>query len=112
MNHRQPEKPKASPRAVGKMRIELHPKQDARGPASDVDLTILTDTRPIKLRGIVACEQRPGWVTLDVPSLEAWAEPLKWVTPPERERIESAEFYQLLREHVTRKWAARRPVPG
>ena len=59
-----------------------------------------------RLRGIVVREPRPGWVTLEVPPLEAWEEPLRWLTREERERerIESPEFYQTLQEHLTRKY--------
>lgn len=53
-------------------------------------------------------EPRSGWVVLDVPPLEAWAERLRWLTPAERERVESAEFYQLLQQHVTRRFLASR----
>jgi site-specific recombinase XerD len=111
-NRHQASKPDAPARSVGKMRIDLHPRQEATGPAADVDLTILCHPRPIRLKGIVVREPRAGWVALEVPPLEAWEEPMKWLTPPQRERIESAEFYDLLRKCVASRWAARRPVPG
>ncbi len=96
------------PKPVGQMRIEmkLRESQENSPLSADVELEILTKPRPIKLRGIEVRESRPGWVTLEVPSLESWEEPLKWLTPQERERIESPEFYQHLQEHLTRKFLA------
>ena len=55
---------------------------------------------------------RPGWITLEVPHLEAWEKRLCWLTPPQRERIESPEFYQLLQQHVGRKYLAMKPGAG
>ena len=43
--------------------------------------------------------------------LEAWAEPLRWLTPVERERVESAQFYQLLQQHVTHRYLAAKALP-
>jgi hypothetical protein len=53
--------------------------------------------QPVKLDGEVALEAGPGWLSLDLPPLEVWAEPLK-----QRKRIESPEFYRLLQQEVTR----------
>ena len=94
------------PKPVGQMRIEmkLHEPQQNAPPSADVVLEILTKPRSIHLRGIEVREPRPGWVTLEVPPLETWKEPLRWLTPQERERIESPQFYQLLQEHLTRKF--------
>ena len=96
------------PKPVGRLRAELTLSRDApQGtPAADVVLHILTEPRPIRLRGIVVREPRPGWVTLEVPPLEAWQEPLRWLTPQERERVESPDFYRLLQEQLS--WRTRR----
>ena len=91
------------PKPVGRLRVELELREDDRGVA-DVTLEILTQPRSIRFRGIVVREPRPGWVTLEVPPLEAWEEPLRWLTREERERVESPEFYQTLQEHLTRKY--------
>jgi len=88
------------------MRIELtlRDRQQNATPSADVVLEILTQPRSIRLRGIEVSEPRPGWVTLAVPPLEFWEEPLRWLTPEERERLESPEFYLLLQEHLTRRF--------
>jgi hypothetical protein len=95
------------PKPVGRLRVELNLRKDDRGVA-DVALEILTQPRSIRLRGIVVREPRPGWVTLEVPPLEMWEEPLRWLTREERERVESPEFYQTLQEHLTRKYLSAR----
>ncbi len=64
------------------------------------------------LSGIVIRETRPGWMTLEVPPLEAWEQPLRWVTPVERERIESPQFYRSLEYHLTAKFLAQRMGTG
>jgi hypothetical protein len=43
---------------------------------------------------------------MEVPPLEKWEQPMRWLTPEQRERIQSPEFYQLLQTHVTRKYLA------
>jgi integrase/recombinase XerD len=95
------------PKPVGRLRVELTLRKDDRGVA-DVGLEILTQPRSIRLRGIVVREPQPGWVTLEVPPLEAWQEPLRWLPREERERVESPEFYRILQEHLTRKYLSAR----
>ena len=46
------------------------------------------------------------------PPLEMWAEPLRWLTPQQRERIESAEFYELLQREITRRFLRCLQRPG
>ena len=69
-------------------------------PSADVTLAIHSDGAPIELSGVVVCQPRPQWVTLEAPLLETWSEPLKWLTREQRERIESAEFYELLQKQI------------
>ena len=71
---------------------------------ANVALTITSNDRPVKLDGIIVKEQRRGWVTLDVPPLEAWDEPLRWATRQQRERIESPEFYQWLQATIGQRF--------
>ena len=56
------------------------------------------------LPGIVVREARPGWLTLDVPPLEHWQEPMKWLTPEQKTRLESPEFYELLQREIARRF--------
>jgi hypothetical protein len=56
------------------------------------------------LPGIVIREARPGWLSLDVPPLERWDEPMKWLTPEQKTRLESAEFYEMLQREVARRF--------
>ena len=96
------------------MKIELQ-RLSAKAssvPSAKVRLTIASQTAPVELNGIIVKEPRPGWVALDLPPLEAWEKSLRWLTPEQRERIESAEFYQLLQHHVTKQFLAGRPAPG
>jgi hypothetical protein len=91
---------------VGRLRIELQrrPSGTETVPAADVTLTIMTDPHPVELTGIIVSEARSGWLTLDVPPLERRQEPMKWLTPEQKTRIESAEFYQRLQREVARRF--------
>jgi hypothetical protein len=60
----------------------------------------------------VVKESRPGWLSLDLPPLEVWAEPLKQLSVPQRKRVETPEFYLLLQREVTRRYLARSRSPG
>jgi site-specific recombinase XerD len=68
-----------------------------------VTLEIPTDTRPVYLTGIVAREIRRGWVNLEIPPWENWDEPLRRLSPPQRQRIEEPEFYELLQREIPRR---------
>ena len=46
----------------------------------------------------------PG--AFEIPPLEKWAKPMRWLLREQRERIQSAEFFQLLPTHGTRKYLA------
>jgi integrase/recombinase XerD len=88
-------------------RLQMHLRRRAGEPAvADVELEIINDDRFIPLGGIVVREPRPGWVTLEVPPLEAWEKGLRWLTPPQLEWIESPEFYKLIQEQATRRYLA------
>ena len=94
--------PEPSKQTVGHMKIELKPRAVTpdEPPSADVTLSIRSDGVPIELSGIVVRQPRPQWITLDVPLLETWREPLKWLTREQRERIESADFYELLQKQI------------
>jgi hypothetical protein len=97
---------------VGRMKIHMRPDPDA---ASDeniaqVTIEIVTDSRPVYLTGIRVSEPRRDWLNLQIPPLETWSEPLLWLTPWQRDRIESAEFYDVLQQQIQIRY--RRMFPG
>ncbi len=59
--------------------------------------------------GLVAREVRCGWVTLEIPPLEQWEQPLSWLTRRQRERIEDAEFFELLQREIPKRLSALKP---
>ena len=109
-----PGEDRAQGRPVDRMQIDLRvrPTKAGESPTADARVRILTETRPVLLSGIVIRETRPGWMTLEVPPLEAWEQPLRWVTPVERERIESPQFYRSLEHHLTAKFLAQKMGTG
>ena len=71
--------------------------------AAKVTLEVKTEARPVYLTGIVAREVRRGWVNLEIPPLEQWEEPMRWISRGQRERIEEPAFYELLQQKVPRR---------
>ncbi len=100
-----PRSPAHLPKPVGRMQIRVR-RRPGEATVADVELTINNDDRFIHLAGIIVREPRPGWVTLEVPPLEAWEKGLRWLRPEQRDRIESPDFFQLLQTHVARKYLA------
>ena len=66
-----------------------------------VTLSVGRGERPIYFTGIIAKEFRRGYVTLDIPPLERWSEPLSWLIRAQRERFEEPEFYELLQRDIS-----------
>jgi hypothetical protein len=91
------------------MQIRVRRRQ-GEATVADVELSIFTDDRYIDLEWIVAREPRPGWTTIEIPLLEQWEKPMRWLLPQQRERIQSPEFFRLLQTHVTRKYLALPPA--
>lgn len=85
---------------VGRMRLELSPRDDRDELAADATIIIESEPRPVRLAGIVVRESRPGWIALDLPPLEAWQPQLRWLRPEQRQRIESPAFYDCLRQRL------------
>ena len=93
---------------VGRMRFEITPRPQDKGsltPVADICLSVMNDP-PVKMDGIVASQPRKGWIALDLPPLERWQEPMKWLCPEQRERIESPEFYQWLQSQISSRYFA------
>ncbi|MBI5510393.1 MAG: tyrosine-type recombinase/integrase [Deltaproteobacteria bacterium] len=92
-------------RPVGRMRLELR----AVGPTSaEATLVIWTGAAPVRLAGVVVKESRPGFYSIDLPPLEAWAAPMQRLSPAERVRLQEPEFYERLREVVVGRFRALR----
>ncbi len=100
-----PRAPAPAAQPVGRMQLQVRRRQ-GEATVADVELSIFNDDRFIYLDGIVVREPRPGWVTMEIPPLEKWEKPMRWLTPEQRERMQSPDFYQLLQTHVTRKYLA------
>ena len=101
-----PRSPAPVAQPVGRMQILVR-RRPGEATVADVELSIFNDDRFIYLEGIVVREPRPGFITMEIPPLEKWEKPMRWLTPEQRERMQSPDFYQLLQTHVTRKYLAR-----
>lgn len=86
--------------SVGQLRIYLQQQESVDGCRhAKVTLGVSGDG-PIYFTAIVAKESRPGYVTLDIPPLEQWSEPLSWLRREQRERFQEPEFYELLQREI------------
>ncbi len=94
------------------MTIEPESLRNQKSPGAKVNLTIARNPNRVRLDGIVVKESRRGWLSLDLPPLEMWEEPLKQLSVQQRQRIESPEFYELLQREVTRRYLTRSRSPG
>ena len=93
----------AKSKAVG--RLKIHFQQQARESKgcsrAKVTLAIRSRSRPIYFTGILASEVRPGYVTLQIPPLENWEEPLRWLSRSQRERFQEPELYEMLQREIS-----------
>jgi site-specific recombinase XerD len=94
---------------VGRLRIHFQQQEsEANCRRAKVTLSVVSlyggkgdVQRPIYFTGIIAKEVRRGYVTLDIPPLERWSEPLSWLSREQRERFEQPEFYEMLQREIS-----------
>lgn len=79
----------------------VEPSPQADRTCFDVRMIIDKQPQPVVFEGIVVREQRPGWLTIDVPRIESWMQQRRQLTEVQRERMDSAEFYELPRQRIT-----------
>jgi len=97
----------------GQMRISLGDLRDFHGiPGCEVTIVLRTQRAMVNLPGSRVVEPRAGWVTLEVPPLEDWNSELQKLSPQDRLKVESANFYEELRVRVTRRFLALRSQRG
>ena len=75
-------------------------------------IEIVSQDRPIYFTGTRALEVRPGFVTLDIPLLDRWSEPLGRLSRAQRERFEVAEFYERLQREIATRLRLLPTAPG
>ena len=92
-----------------RLSVSLGPLHDRDGvPTCKLAIHLRTASAAIDLLGAYVLEPRTGWVALDLPLLDFWEPQLQRLSPEDRQRVESAEFYELLRAHVGPRFLALR----
>ncbi|MFK7735847.1 MAG: tyrosine-type recombinase/integrase [Pirellulaceae bacterium] len=96
---------------VGRMRIHFKPINSNNGKviSSKVTLAVAKGRDSVFFTGIEVHVQRPGWISLTLPPLERWAEPLAKLSPDQRQRFLDAEFYEILQNAISKRFAERFP---
>ena len=74
-------------------------------------IEIVSRDRPTYFTGTRALEVRPGFITLDIPLLDRWAQPLSWLSRDQRDRFEQPEFYELLQREIANRLNSLPPPP-
>lgn len=100
-----PVPPPTPPRPWETTGARMHVRLTRHHHGGDVAVTIRGDP-DVTLDGIRVSEPRPGFLTLSLPPLEAWAERLSWLPRDTRERIEMGAFYDHLLAAIRERWPA------
>ncbi len=79
------------------------------GPTRVAHALLITKEATVRLEGIAAVEERPGWLRIDLPPEEAWATARATLPPDVASRATRPEFYKTLQNAVI---AAFRRVRG
>ena len=100
-----PAPPTAAP-PVGRLSIHMRPAPDCKPTErrAQVTLDIQHPRGPVYLKGIVVREMRPGWLNIEVPPMESWADPIRRLTAAQRERLETPEFYEMLQREISHRF--------
>jgi site-specific recombinase XerD len=100
-------------RSVGHLRLHFQQQPDASGcPTAKVTIEVQTPERPVYFTGTFVSEARPGFVTLQIPPLEQWDDPLKWISRSQRERFQEPGFYRLLQREITTRFCRLTAAPS
>ena len=97
-------------RPVGSLKcdLQMRPLESTDIPTADVTLAIRHKLGDVSLGQVVLREVRKGWISMELPSMESWEPALRQISPDQRERLRSAEFYQRLNQHLTRLFLVQR----
>lgn len=96
--------PKSGLKPVGHLSISVTAGDEPK--VADVRIIIAhaRDPKPVVLDGIQARLDNRKWVQLDIPTIERWLPQLQRLPTEQRERIESPEFFELLRSHISQRF--------
>lgn len=102
----------ARPSPVGQMSIHVrHETREVATATLSIQSLANGGSRAVILDGIRLTESRPGWVTIELPHSDRWASRLEALDPACRARLESPEFFGLLRQELSCRFLASRSAP-
>ncbi len=91
---------------MGRMSLTVRFGHDERGERGDVLIRVRGEPE-IVLDGIVCREPRVGFLSIELPPLEDWAERLSFLDDEIRARLEHGAFYDVLRGYLAVRWQHR-----
>lgn len=107
----------STPQQVGTLSIAIEPSDEANAAIARVTISEQRNepascpsprrekvASPIVLDGIRVRLDDRKWVQLDIPTIESWNPQLQKLPFEQRRRVESPEFYELLRSHISRRY--------
>lgn len=83
--------------------FRIHVRKLAGEHFTRVTVQIHSSGTPVYLTGIRATESRPGFWTLQIPSLEHWATGMRQLSALQRERMTEPQFYASLQNAITKR---------
>lgn len=99
--------------SVGQLQLHLQEQpEDAGCRWAKATIAIQTPERPVYFTGTSVRQLRPGFVSLQIPPLEDWTEPLGWLSQEQQQRFEEPAFYELLQREMTRRFCEPRAAPS
>jgi hypothetical protein len=92
------------PPPVGRFSLKLDVVTESTGRPSGLATLVLRGPPDVALGGIRVVEQRPGFVSIELPTLETWDAALARVPADVRARLEEPAFYARLQGALSERW--------
>lgn len=92
----------ASKASIGKLKVQIGPKHD-QSDSYDVLIGIKKGDGYVMFPGATVSQPQPGWMNLQIPPTESWAQSLSQIPAGQRRRFEDASFFEVLRNQVAKK---------
>ena len=88
---------------VGTMKFELQPVEGRRAVEVTIRIVGRTDTL---LTGIKAFQNDQNWIEIQLPQTNQWRSAISSLLPAQQARIQSPEFYELIRGEICKRMLA------
>ncbi|MEM9943285.1 MAG: tyrosine-type recombinase/integrase [Planctomycetota bacterium] len=95
---------------VGKMKVVMESDSSQQRSRFRIEITGKGRGKQVVLNGIKVSQNRLGWIQIDLPTMESWSNSLSQLSKAQKERIESPQFYEQLRDIIAEKFLAQQTL--